>query len=56
MEKKYHEEVYKLLPEEVDFGMLAGYMWIVSKEFCEKIPLLNLHPAFPEDLRGLGKR
>ena len=50
--KKYHEEVYRLLPEEVDFGMLAGYMWIVSKEFCEKIPLLNLHPALPGGPKG----
>lgn len=49
---KYHEEVYKLLPEEVDFGMLAGYMWIVSKEFCEKIFLLNLHPALPGGPKG----
>ena len=49
---RYHKEVYKLLPDGVDFGMLAGYMWIVSKEFCEKIPLLNLHPALPGGPKG----
>lgn len=48
----YHEEVFKRLPEEVDFGMLAGYMWVASKEFCEKIPLLNLHPALPGGPKG----
>lgn len=48
----YHREILKLLPEEVDFGMLAGYMWIVSSEFCERIPLLNLHPALPGGPKG----
>lgn len=48
----YHKEILKRLPVEVDFGMLAGYMWIVSSEFCEKIPLLNLHPALPGGPKG----
>jgi len=50
--KVYHEEVMKRLPEEVSFGMLAGYMWVASKEFCEKVPLLNLHPALPGGPKG----
>lgn len=50
--RQYHEEVLKRLPEEVDFGMLAGYMWVVSKEFCEALPLLNLHPALPGGPKG----
>ncbi|MEZ0343487.1 MAG: formyltransferase family protein [Caldimicrobium sp.] len=48
----YHQEIMKRLPEEVDFGMLAGYMWVVSEEFCEKLPLLNLHPALPGGPKG----
>ncbi|MGC8965366.1 MAG: formyltransferase family protein [Caldimicrobium sp.] len=50
--KLYHQEILKYLPEEVDFGMLAGYMWVVSEDFCEKIPLLNLHPALPGGPKG----
>lgn len=48
----YHEEIYKRLPEEIDFGMLAGYMWVASAEFCERLPLLNLHPALPGGPKG----
>lgn len=48
----YHEEILKRLPEKVDFGMLAGYMWVVSKEFSEALPLLNLHPALPGGPKG----
>lgn len=48
----YHEEVLKRLPEEVKFGILAGYMWIVSSQFCKKIPLINLHPALPGGPKG----
>ncbi|MCS7149680.1 MAG: formyltransferase family protein [Caldimicrobium sp.] len=48
----YHREVLERLTDRVDFGMLAGYMWVVSSEFCEKIPLLNLHPALPGGPKG----
>lgn len=50
--KLYHQEVLKRLPEEVDLGMLAGYMWVASAEFCERLPLLNLHPALPGGPKG----
>lgn len=30
-----------------DIGMLAGYMLISSEELCNRLPLLNLHPAAP---------
>ena len=46
------EEIYKILPEEIDFGVLAGYMWIVSPDFCEKVKLINLHPALPGGPKG----
>lgn len=48
----YHQEVLKILPERIDFGVLAGYMWIVSNEFCEKLKLINLHPALPGGPKG----
>lgn len=50
--KLYHKEVLKLLPEEVDFGVLAGYMWITSEEFCNVLKLINLHPALPGGPKG----
>lgn len=44
----YHWEVEKIIsPFEFDFIVLAGYMLIVSSEFCEKYLLINLHPALP---------
>ncbi len=50
--EEYHKEVLKRLPEEVDFGVLAGYMWIVSPEFCKSLKLINLHPALPGGPKG----
>lgn len=50
--KLYHREILDLLPEEVDFGVLAGYMWITSEEFCETLNLINLHPALPGGPKG----
>ncbi len=49
---KYHRAILELLPEEVDFGILAGYMWITSTEFCNKLFLVNLHPALPGGPKG----
>lgn len=48
----YHQKVLNMLPEEISFGVLAGYMWIVSEEFCEKLRLINLHPALPGGPKG----
>lgn len=50
--KLYHEKILDLLPEEIDFGVLAGYMWITSEEFCNKLNLINLHPALPGGPKG----
>jgi phosphoribosylglycinamide formyltransferase-1 len=49
---KYHQAILELLPEEVDFGVLAGYMWITSEEFCRRLFLINLHPALPGGPKG----
>ncbi|MFQ6060737.1 MAG: formyltransferase family protein, partial [Thermoplasmata archaeon] len=35
-----------------DLGVLAGYMLIVGEEFCQKYPLINLHPAAPDGPKG----
>ena len=39
-----HERVAPYHPE---IGVLAGYMLIVTAALCERLPLLNLHPAEP---------
>lgn len=52
---QYHETVAQLLGphlERVPFSLLAGYMLIVSDEFCERYTLLNLHPALPGGPKG----
>lgn len=48
----YHDEILKRLDEEIDFGVLAGYMWIVSTKFCNTLKLINLHPALPGGPKG----
>ncbi len=48
----YHEEILKKLGEEIDFGVLAGYMWIVSSKFSNTLKLINLHPALPGGPKG----
>ncbi len=49
----YHEEVYRLLAaEEVDLIVLAGYMWVVSADLCQRLPMINLHPALPGGPQG----
>jgi phosphoribosylglycinamide formyltransferase-1 len=48
----YHEEILKRLDEDIDFGVLAGYMWIASSKFCNSLKLINLHPALPGGPKG----
>lgn len=50
--ERYHDEILNLIPKDVDFGLLAGYMWIVSERFCKEIRLINLHPALPGGPKG----
>jgi len=50
--KLYHHRVLEILPEEIDLAVLAGYMWVVSEEMCQKLPMLNLHPALPGGPKG----
>lgn len=37
----------RIAPYRADVGVLAGYMLITTEELCERLPLLNLHPAEP---------
>ena len=49
----YHQKVYELIKDEtVDLVILAGYMWVVSAELCQKLPMINLHPALPGGPQG----
>ncbi|MGQ9463597.1 MAG: phosphoribosylglycinamide formyltransferase [Candidatus Fervidibacter sp.] len=51
----YHDEVAKRLGPHrasVPFYLLAGYMLIISDEFCNAYTLLNLHPALPGGPKG----
>ncbi len=53
--RRYHDEVAKRLDpflSKVPFSLLAGYMLIISDEFCDAYTLLNLHPALPGGPKG----
>jgi folate-dependent phosphoribosylglycinamide formyltransferase PurN len=45
---EYDDEVIaRVEPYDVSVGLLAGYMLIFGPRACEKLALLNLHPAAP---------
>jgi len=44
----YHRQVLDRLAKfDADIVVLAGYMWVVSAEVCNKLSIINLHPALP---------
>jgi len=44
----YHQEVYDAIKGYgTDIAILAGYMWVLSADICQKINAINLHPALP---------
>jgi phosphoribosylglycinamide formyltransferase-1 len=44
----YHKEVFdKIRGFSAQVVVLAGYMWVVSPEVCQKLSIINLHPAAP---------
>ena len=48
-------EVLKLIDElDIDFVVLARYMQILSKQFCEKLPgkIINIHHSFLPGFKG----
>jgi phosphoribosylglycinamide formyltransferase-1 len=51
--RMYHAEVFRLIsPFHVAFSFLAGYMLIVSADMCNRLKMLNLHPALPGGPKG----
>ena len=49
----YDKEVLlRLTPYKLDAVFLAGYMLIMGPQLCQKIPILNLHPALPGGPKG----
>lgn len=49
----FHDQVQELLkPYRLDVLVMAGYMLIVSPDFCRANVLLNLHPALPSGPTG----
>lgn len=51
--ERYHDAVLEQLKGfEVEYGILAGYMWVVSPAVCKQLSLLNLHPALPSGPAG----
>lgn len=49
----YHQEIRKRIQDRpVDIIVLAGYMLIVSRPFCETFSIINLHPAAPRGPKG----
>jgi len=48
----HHEALERLRDMQSDFSVLAGYMLIVSPEMCQKLNLINLHPAPPHGPSG----
>jgi len=48
----YDAEVFRLIePFGAQVGVLAGYM-LITGSLCEKLPLINLHPALPGGPKG----
>jgi len=46
--RKYDNEIIKRLSKYItDLNILAGYMLVVSNKMCEKLDMINLHPAAP---------
>ena len=44
----YHKGVLdKIRDFSAQVVVLAGYMWVVSPEVCQKLSIINLHPAAP---------
>ncbi len=49
----YHQALYDLISrEKTDLVVLAGYMWVVSADLCQRLPMINLHPALPGGPQG----
>ncbi|KIA83111.1 phosphoribosylglycinamide formyltransferase [Kaistella solincola] len=54
--KNFYEELKKILPENTDLIVLAGFLSILPAEFCETFPgkIINIHPALLPKFGGKG--
>ena len=54
--KEFSAELQKALPENTDLIILAGFLSILNKEFCETFPgkIINIHPALLPKFGGRG--
>lgn len=54
--KTFSAELKQILPENIDLIVLAGFLSILNKEFCESFPgkIINIHPALLPKFGGKG--
>ena len=54
--KNFSENLEKVVPENTDLIVLAGFLSILSKYFCEKYKgkIINIHPALLPKFGGKG--
>ena len=54
--KEFSENLEKILPENTDLIVLAGFLSILKSEFCEKYKgkIINIHPALLPKFGGKG--
>ena len=54
--KDFSEKLSEMLPENTDLIVLAGFLSILSKDFCEHFPgkIINIHPALLPKFGGKG--
>ncbi len=54
--KEFSSKLAKLVPEDTDLVILAGFLSILSTEFCEKFTgkIINIHPALLPKYGGKG--
>lgn len=54
--KEFSENVEKQIPENTDLIVLAGFLSILNKDFCQKFEgkIINIHPALLPNFGGKG--
>ncbi|MBW8360958.1 MAG: phosphoribosylglycinamide formyltransferase [Kaistella sp.] len=54
--KDFSENLSKVLPEDTDLIVLAGFLSILNQEFCENFSgkIINIHPALLPKFGGKG--
>ncbi len=54
--KNFSQELFLILPEQTDLIILAGFLSILSKEFCDSFSgkIINIHPALLPKFGGKG--